>query len=110
MRRQVPTTLFISAATIGEIQTGIERARIGNPVKADEIENWLESFAHEDRILPATAAIFRLWAKLMHGRTGDLSMDAMIAATAQVHGLTVATRNRRDFETLGVATVNPFEG
>jgi len=46
----------------------------------------------------------------MHGRTGDLSMDAMIAATAQVHGLTVATRNTRDFEALGVATLNPFEG
>ena len=80
MRRQAPTSLFIAAATIGEIQTGIERARVGNPIKADEIESWLESFVHEDRILPATAPIFRLWAKLMHGRTGDLSMDAMIAA------------------------------
>lgn len=110
MRRQAPTSLFIAAATIGEIQTGIERARVGSPVKADEIESWLESFLHEDRILPATAPIFRLWTKLMHGRTGDLSMDAMIAATAQVHGLTVATRNTRDFEALGVATLNPFEG
>lgn len=110
MRRQAPTSLFIAAATIGEIQTGIERARVGNPIKADEIESWLESFVHEDRILPATAPIFRLWAKLMHGRTGDLSMDAMIAATALVHGLSVATRNTRDFDALGVATLNPFEG
>lgn len=102
--------MFISAATIGEIQTGIERARAGNKLKADEIENWLETFAHEDRILPATAPVFRLWAKLMHGRAGDLSMDAMIAATAQVNGLTIATRNTRDFEMLGFATVNPFDG
>lgn len=110
LSRQSPDSLFIAAATIGEIQVGIERTRVRSVPKAAEIETWLNTFAHEDRVLPATALIFRLWAKLMHGRTSDLSMDAMIAATAQAHGLTVATRNTRDFETLGVATVNPFEG
>lgn len=110
MRRQPPASLFIAAATIGEIQAGIERSRRPNPEKAAEIEAWLDAFAEGDHILPATAAVFRAWARLMHGRSPDLTMDAMIAATAQVHRLTVATRNIRDFETLGVAVVNPFEG
>jgi len=110
MQRQPPSSLFIAAATIGEIQAGIERSRRPNPAKAIEIEDWLDRFAEGDHILPANAAVFRTWARLMQGRSPDLTMDAMIAATAQVHRLTVATRNVRDFEALGVAVVNPFEG
>jgi predicted nucleic acid-binding protein len=55
------------------------------------------------------ARVFRQWAKLMHHRSDDLIEDAMIAATALVHNLTVATRNVRDFEQLGIQTLNPFE-
>jgi hypothetical protein len=46
----------------------------------------------------------------MHGKTDDLIEDAMIAATAAVHNLTVVTRNVRDFEGLGIRTLNPFDG
>jgi predicted nucleic acid-binding protein len=54
------------------------------------------------------AKIFRYWAKLMHGRSDKLIEDAMIAATAQVHRLVVVTRNVRDFDPLGVPTLDPF--
>ena len=55
------------------------------------------------------AACFREWARLKAGKSSDLIEDAMIAATARVHGLQVATRNERDFEELQVRVVNPFE-
>ena len=53
--------------------------------------------------------IFRRWAQLMHGRSDDLIEDTMIAATAAVHGLTVVTRNVRDFRYFGVKTLDPFK-
>jgi toxin FitB len=55
------------------------------------------------------AQTFRHWAKLLHHRSDDLVEDAMIAATAKVHGLVVVTRNVRDFEGLGVRTLDPFK-
>ena len=55
------------------------------------------------------ARTFRSWARLMHRRSDHLIEDAMIAATAAIHGLTVVTRNTRDFEGLGVRTFNPFD-
>ena len=57
---------------------------------------------------PMDAAAFRAWAQLMHRKSNTLYEDAMIAATAQVHGLTVVTRNVSDFKSLGVPTFNPF--
>lgn len=110
MNRHAQADLFISAATIGEIQVGIERSRRANPAKAAEIEAWLETFAADDRILAADSAVFRQWAKLMSGRSPGLNMDAIVAATATVHRLTIATRNVRDFEALGLKVANPFDG
>ena len=54
------------------------------------------------------ARVFRAWARLMHGRSDELLEDAMIAATAQIHGLTVVTRNLRDFARFPVRTPDPF--
>ena len=59
-------------------------------------------------VLPMDAAVFRVWARLMHRASDTLYEDAMIAATAKVHGLTVATRNVRDFKPFGVPVLNPF--
>ena len=53
-------------------------------------------------------ATFRCWARLMHGRSDELLEDAMIAATAIVHDLTVVTRNLRDFKVFRVPTLDPF--
>jgi predicted nucleic acid-binding protein len=107
--RTVPdANLHISAATISELQVGIEMTREQNPARAAEIETWLEAVAATYNVLPMDARIFRAWARLMHQQTGSLIEDAMIAATAVVHDLTVATRNSRDFQKLGVRIFNPF--
>ena len=102
--------LRVSAVTIGEIQAGVEITRERDEDKAREIENWLELVAQSYNVLPMDAETFRCWARLMHRRSDDLIEDAMIAATAIVHGLTVVTRNVRDFGVFGVRTLNPFQG
>ena len=73
------------------------------------MEAWIDQVQARYTILPADGAIFREWARLMHGRSADLSADAMIAATALVLGLIVATRNRKDFDPFRVQVFNPFE-
>jgi predicted nucleic acid-binding protein len=100
--------LNISAMTLGEIQTGIERKRENDSAKALEIEAWAESIAATYNVIPADGEVFRYWARFTHKRSNDLIGDAMIAATAKVHNLIVVTRNVRDFELLGVGTINPF--
>lgn len=102
------TRLYLSAVTLGEIQAGIELTREQDPRKAKEIEAWLELLAGAYNVLPVDAATFRVWAKLMHRKSDTLYEDAMIAATAKVHGLTVATRNVSDFNALGLEVFNPF--
>ncbi len=100
--------LFISAVTLGEIQAGIELTREQDPAKAQEMEAWLALVAGAYNVLPMDATAFKAWAKLMHRKSETLYEDAMIAATAQVHGLTVASRNVADFQDLGFEVFNPF--
>lgn len=100
--------LYLSAVTLGEIQAGIEITREQDQDKAKEIESWLELVAGAYNVLPMDAAAFRAWARLMHSKSDTLYEDAMIAATAKVHGLTVATRNVADFNALGIDVFNPF--
>ncbi len=100
--------VFFSAVTFGEIQRGVEITRQHDPAKANEIEAWAGQLERASLVLPMDSACFREYARLMQGRSETLAEDAMIAATARVHGLTVATRNERDFEHLGVAVFNPF--
>ena len=101
--------LRLSAVTLGEIEAGIEMTRKQNPARAHELEVWLDAVAASWNVLPMDGAIFRRWAQLMHGRSDDMIEDAMIAATAQAHGLTVVTGNVRDFKLLGVKTLDPFK-
>ena len=77
--------LFLSAVTIGEIQAGIEITREQDNAKAQHIEQWLDLVASSYNVLPMTADIFRIWAKLMHRRSDTLYEDAMIASTAKQH-------------------------
>jgi predicted nucleic acid-binding protein len=102
------TRLNVSAVTLGELQAGVEITREQDPVKAVEIERWIEHVAETYNVLAMDAPIFRRWARLMHRRSETLTEDAMIAATAEEHDLVVVTRNIRDFEPLGVRTLNPF--
>ena len=100
--------LFLSAVTLGEIQAGIEMTREQDAEKAADIEYWLNLVAASYNVLPMYAAVFRSWALLMHRTSNTLYEDAMIAATARVHGLTVVTRNIADFKSFGVDLLNPF--
>jgi toxin FitB len=100
--------LYVSAVTLGEIQAGIEMTREQDPQKAQEIEAWLALVAGAYNVLPMDAAAFTAWARLMHRKSDTFYEDAMIAATAKVHGLTVATRNVADFRALGFEVFNPF--
>jgi predicted nucleic acid-binding protein len=100
--------LNISAVTLGEIQKGIERTRMQDADKAATIERWSDKVADTYNVLPMTAEIFRLWAKLMHKQSDTVNEDAMIAATAIVCKLIVVTRNVNDFERFGVKIINPF--
>ena len=102
--------LFLSAVTIGEIQAGIEITREQDTIKAEQIEQWLDLVACSYNVLPMTADIFRIWAKLMHRRSDTLYEDAMIASTAKQHHLTVVTRNTADFKDFEVKLFNPFDG
>ncbi len=102
-------TLHISAVTIGEIQAGIERTRETDGAKAEEIGLWLDQVANLYNIVPMDAQIFRVWAKLMHGRSETVYEDAMIAATASVHNLSIVTRNVADFVPFALPMLNPFE-
>lgn len=100
---------FFSAVTFGEIQKGVELTRQQDPIKANEIEVWVAQLERTSQVLPMDASCFREYARLMHRRSDTLSEDAMVAATARVHGLTVATRNERDFAHFDVAVLNPFK-
>ena len=100
--------LYLSAVTLGEIQAGIEMTREQDAEKAADIEYWLNLVAASYNVLPMDAAVFRSWALLMHRTSNTLYEDAMIAATARVHGLTVVTRNIADFKSFGVDLLNPF--
>jgi predicted nucleic acid-binding protein len=100
--------LFLSAVTLGELQAGIERTRRQDPEKASAIEAWVDQIADSHQVLPMDDRAFREWARLMAGQPDHLIEDAMIAATARVHHLTVVTRNERHFKSFGVPLLNPF--
>lgn len=108
LRSADDSALHVSAVTLGEIQAGIELTREQDGPKATEIEAWLDQLAASLQVLPMDGATFRAWARLMHRRSDTLYEDAMIAATAQVHRLTVVTRNGADFKVLGVPVFDPF--
>lgn len=100
--------LYLSAVTLGEIQAGIELTREQDTIKAAEIEAWADQVAATYNVLPMDASTFRVWARLMHRQSDTVYEDAMIAASAIVHKLTVVTRNVRDFERFNVPLYNPF--
>lgn len=108
---QRPTDLYISVITIMELELGVRRVERRDTTQGRRLRNWLEDevmdiFTSRTLDIDLETAI----------RTASLHVpdpaperDALIAATAFVHGLTVATRNTRDFAPTGVPLVNPWE-
>ncbi|MDR3796531.1 MAG: type II toxin-antitoxin system VapC family toxin [Terracidiphilus sp.] len=100
--------IAIPAVVIGEIQDGAEITRRQDRTKAAQIEAWLDYIMANFTVLPMDGPMFREWARLLAGKSDDLSGDAMIAATARVNGLVVVTRNVKDLASFGVQVFNPF--
>jgi len=103
-----PEQISLSAVTIGDLQAGAELTRKIDPAKAAEIENWLTVTEGTFPVIPMDSACFREWARLKAGKSSELIEEAMIVATARVHGLDVATRNEKDFGQFQVTVFNPF--
>jgi len=100
--------LHLSAVTLAELQAGIELTGVQDRDKAAELQRWLDAVEGQYSVLPMDGRTFREWARLMHARSDTLYEDAMIAATARIHGLTVVTRNVADFRPFDVAVLDPF--
>jgi predicted nucleic acid-binding protein len=109
LKDQNEEQLFLSAVTMGELQAGIEQIRHRDTSKAGEIESWVDNLAASSQILAMDTRCFREWGRLMDRKPDKLLEDAMIAATARVHDLIVATRKEADFRQFGVRMVNPFK-
>ena len=106
----LPERMHVSVLTLGEIEQGIARIRgRGDQQQAAGLERWLreveQGFA--DRILPVTLSVASAWGRQQYARPLPV-IDALIAATARAHELTVVTRNVKDFERSGVQVLNPF--
>jgi predicted nucleic acid-binding protein len=103
--------LCLSVVTVHEIERGIVLVERRDPRQGAVLRAWLEGpvlRTYAGRILDVDAAVARRAAALYATRTRPLG-DAFLAATALVSGLTLVTRNVRDFEDTGVALLNPFE-
>jgi len=95
---------------LGELQAGVEKTRLQNPLKANEIEQWIDRIMHTWMVQGMDGPAFREWTRLMAGTPDDLAADAMIAATARIHRMVIVTRNVKDFERFGAQVFNPFSG
>jgi len=111
---QVPTELFLSVVTIGELHKGF--ALLPGSKRRSDLENWFHQKLiprFRGRILPMTYEIAERWGTIDAARQRlgrPLSIpDGQIAATALEHGLTLVTRNVKDFEDMGLTILNPWD-
>jgi toxin FitB len=104
-------SVYLSVLVVGEFRKGIERARSKNPAQAGALEKWLTALSRSfaERILPIDQAVADEWGRMSAKRPVS-RIDALLAATAKVHGMTLATRNTADVADLGAEVVNPFAG
>ncbi|MFT4060417.1 MAG: type II toxin-antitoxin system VapC family toxin [Legionella sp.] len=104
--------LYLSVISIGEIRKGV--AKILDPRRQEKISQWLEVELpdyFEERILNINLTIADMWGQLQSKNKGYMlpAIDGLIAATAQVHNLTLVTRNTKDFNQVSINIINPWE-
>jgi toxin FitB len=105
----------LSVITFAEIRQGVDEMAPGR--RRDALKAWLEddlSLRFEGRIIGVDLHVAESWGALM-ARSNKMGiklnvMDAFIAATTEVHALTLVTRNTKHFEKLGIALANPWLG
>jgi predicted nucleic acid-binding protein len=105
-----PSELFLSVITILEIEVGTLTVQRRDPAQGGILRSWIDGQvlpAFAGRILPVDVAIAQRCARL-HVPDRRPERDALIAATALVHGMSVATRNITDFQPMSVPVVNPW--
>ena len=110
-RTIIAPRMFISAITLKELETGVLRMERRDPAQGKVLRTWLKRHvmsAFDARILPVDAAVALRCARI-HVPDQANESDALIAATALVHGLTVVTRNTGDFASSGVDVINPWD-
>ncbi len=105
-----PSEVFISSITLFELRRGIVLVERRDEAFAALLRQWNSNTVlpvYGQRILPVSQSIAECCAGFFAQRTVPLT-DGLLAATARVHGLTLATRNVKDFEGLGVEVINPW--
>ena len=107
LHEQREDNLLISVVTLGEIERGIALAK--DELFRTRLQRWLEDTMRRfaDRVIDITPEVARLWGR-WSATHGHATPDVFIAATAEVHDLTVATRNVAHFTRFGVRIVDPF--
>ena len=104
---QPARSLFLSVVTVGEIRQGIEQVRRTDPRQAASLDRWVQGLTqyYEDRLLYVDGSIAEEWGRLRAKQSVPV-VDALLAATARVHDLTIVTRNVRDFRDVPVRVLN----
>lgn len=108
--RRPASTLYLSVLTFGELRKGIEG--VPDAKRRMALTDWLETdlpafFA--GRILPVDAQVADRWGRLLSAAGRPLpAIDSLLAASAAQHGLSMVTRNSRDFADLGLDVINPW--
>ncbi len=101
--------LFLSVMTLGEIRKGIDRLASRDALQSLILERWLNEVKHvfRERLIEVTLSVAEHWGKLQAVRSLP-EVDALVAASALEHDLTLVTRNEADFAGLGIRVLNPF--
>ena len=104
------SAVHTSWIAIAEMKRGAALVGRRDPAQAAALEKWISEVIDRltDRIFPVERSVAEAWASLMIPTTRP-TMDTLIAATALVHGLTLATRNVRDFAGSGISVINPWD-
>ncbi|MFM2197524.1 MAG: putative plasmid stability protein StbB [Verrucomicrobiota bacterium] len=108
---EVTGSAYLSVITMNEIRYGISKQMRRDRNFADLLEIWYSNLTSQPEVFPLLGVDLPIAELAAHfrGSNGLSYADSLIAATAKVHGLTLATRNTADFEATGIALFNPWE-